>query len=67
MGQLVDKDSAVRKQRKLANAPSAADFSEALARGMAVLAAFNDENRRLTQADLARKLGLRAPRFGAPC
>lgn len=27
---------------------------------MAVLAAFNDENRRLTQADLARKLGLRA-------
>ncbi|MGI8306562.1 IclR family transcriptional regulator domain-containing protein [Saccharopolyspora hattusasensis] len=58
MGRLADKDSAVRKQRKLANAPNAADFSEALARGMAVLSAFDGENRRLTQADLARKLDL---------
>ncbi|MGW5643546.1 IclR family transcriptional regulator domain-containing protein [Saccharopolyspora sp. NPDC003752] len=58
MGRLADADSAARKQRQLAGAPNAADFSEALARGLAVLAAFDGENRRLTQADLARKLDL---------
>jgi IclR family pca regulon transcriptional regulator len=58
MGRLADRDSAVRRQRKLADASDPSDFSEALARGMAVLAAFNTEPRRLTQADLANELGL---------
>ncbi|MFI7133608.1 helix-turn-helix domain-containing protein [Nonomuraea sp. NPDC050153] len=58
MGRLADKDRAVRQERQLANAPNAADFSEALARGLAVLSAFGPERRRLTQADLARELDL---------
>jgi IclR family pca regulon transcriptional regulator len=58
MGRLADRDSEARRQRRIANAPNAADFSEALARGLAVLSAFSAENRRLTQADIARDLGL---------
>ncbi|MFI1014725.1 helix-turn-helix domain-containing protein [Streptomyces sp. NPDC020965] len=58
MGRLADKDSDIRQQRRLSGAANAADFSEALARGLSVLSAFGAERRRLTQADLARELGL---------
>jgi IclR family transcriptional regulator, pca regulon regulatory protein len=58
MSRLSVGDSAVRRGRELAGASNAADFSEALARGLAVLAAFGSEHRRLTQAELARELGL---------
>jgi len=58
MSRLSAGDSAARRGRELAGAPNAADFSEALARGLAVLAAFGAEHRRLTQAELARELGL---------
>ncbi|MFF5264277.1 IclR family transcriptional regulator C-terminal domain-containing protein [Actinomadura viridis] len=58
MGRLTDRDSEARRQRRIAGVPNAADFSEALARGLAVLSAFSAENRRLTQADIARELGL---------
>lgn len=58
MGRLVDRDGAERRQRVLAGGADAADFSEALARGLAVLATFDSEHQRLTQADLARELGL---------
>src|SRR5215469_7098078 len=37
---------------------SATDYSDALARGLAVLAAFDADHQLLTQADLARQLGL---------
>ncbi|MFE4539982.1 helix-turn-helix domain-containing protein [Streptomyces scopuliridis] len=57
MGRLDAAHAEARQQRKLAGANSA-DFSEALARGLAVLSAFGAERRRLTQADLARELGL---------
>lgn len=56
MGRLGEQDGAVRAQRELTGA-NAADFSEALARGLAVLEALGDQRRR-TQADLARELGL---------
>ncbi|MQS39731.1 IclR family transcriptional regulator domain-containing protein [Streptomyces katsurahamanus] len=58
MGRLADEDSAARRRRRLPGAANTADFSEALARGLSVLAVFNGERRRLTQADLARELGL---------
>lgn len=58
MGRLADKDSAARRERTLPGAANPADFSEALARGLSVLSAFGDGRRRLTQADLARELGL---------
>ncbi|GEL20286.1 IclR family transcriptional regulator domain-containing protein [Pseudonocardia asaccharolytica] len=58
MARLADRDGEARRQRELAGAPNPGDFSEALARGLAVLAAFGTERRRLTQADLARELGL---------
>ncbi|MBO0847912.1 MAG: helix-turn-helix domain-containing protein [Pseudonocardia sp.] len=58
MGRLADQDGAARQRRELAGGADAADFSEALARGLAVLAAFDSEHQRLTQADLARELGL---------
>lgn len=58
MGRLAEKDSAARRDRQLASAQNAADFSEALARGLAVMSAFGPDRRRLTQADLARELGL---------
>lgn len=58
MGRLSARDSAARQQRTLANVPNAADYSEALARGLAVLAAFGSGRQRLTQADLARRLDL---------
>ncbi|MET4923013.1 IclR family transcriptional regulator C-terminal domain-containing protein [Streptomyces sp. PSRA5] len=57
MGRLDAAHAEARQQRKLAGA-NPADFSEALGRGLAVLAAFGAERRRLTQADLARELGL---------
>src|SRR4051812_43792634 len=58
MGRLTDEDGARRQSRELPGAANAADFSEALARGLAVLAAFGSDRRRMTQADLARELGL---------
>lgn len=58
MGRLADRDGAVRRRRELVGGADAADFSEALARGLAVLAAFDSEHQRLTQADLARRLEL---------
>lgn len=58
MGRLAERDGAARQRRELAGGADAADFSEALARGLAVLAAFDSEHQRLTQADLARELGL---------
>lgn len=58
MGRLAARDGATRQQRTLPNAPNAADYSEALARGLAVLAAFGTGRQRLTQADLARRLDL---------
>jgi IclR family pca regulon transcriptional regulator len=58
VSRLSDKDSAARRGRSLSGAANAGDFSEALARGLAVLDAFDADHRRLTQADLARELGL---------
>ncbi|SHL05667.1 transcriptional regulator, IclR family [Pseudonocardia thermophila] len=58
MGRLAEKDSAARRERQLSSAPNPADFSEALARGMAVLSAFGETRRRVTQAELARELDL---------
>jgi IclR family pca regulon transcriptional regulator len=58
MGRLAAKDSTARRQRQLTSAPNPSDFSEALARGMAVLSAFGADRRRLTQAELARELDL---------
>jgi IclR family transcriptional regulator, pca regulon regulatory protein len=58
MARLSDEDAEARRNRELAGTANPADFSEALARGLAVLSAFGAERRRLTQADLARELGL---------
>ncbi|MEW2289466.1 IclR family transcriptional regulator C-terminal domain-containing protein [Streptomyces sp. NPDC047841] len=58
MARLNDKDAETRRQRELAGTANPADFSEALARGLAVLSAFGKDRKRLTQADLARQLGL---------
>ncbi|MGW0084716.1 IclR family transcriptional regulator domain-containing protein [Streptomyces sp. NPDC003393] len=58
MGRLNEKDAQTRRQRELAGTANPADFSEALARGLAVLSAFGPHHRRMTQADLARELGL---------
>jgi IclR family pca regulon transcriptional regulator len=58
MSRLSAQGTSARRERALASAPNAADFSEALARGLAVLGAFGAEHRRLTQADLARDLDL---------
>lgn len=58
MGRLAARDSAIRQERTLANAPNSADYSEALARGLAVLAAFGSGRQRMTQAELARRLDL---------
>jgi IclR family pca regulon transcriptional regulator len=58
MGRLTEEDGARRQARELPGAASPADFSEALARGLAVLEAFGSDRRRVTQAELARELGL---------
>lgn len=58
MTRLTEEDSAARKARTIEGVPNASDFSEALARGLMVLNAFGGERRHLTQADLARELGL---------
>ncbi|HEU5025414.1 MAG TPA: helix-turn-helix domain-containing protein [Spirillospora sp.] len=61
MGRLDDEHARARRQRELAGPDgpaNPADFSEALARGLAVLSAFGAERRRLTQAELARELGI---------
>ena len=58
MTRLTDEHSAARRARTIEGVPNASDFSEALARGLMVLNAFGGERRHLTQADLARELGL---------
>jgi IclR family pca regulon transcriptional regulator len=58
MARLSDEDAAARRNRELTGTANPADFSEALARGLAVLSAFGAERKRMTQADLARALGL---------
>ncbi|MFF7415335.1 IclR family transcriptional regulator domain-containing protein [Streptomyces lydicus] len=58
MARLNDEHADARRQRELAGAANPADFSEALARGLAVLSTFGAERKRMTQADLARELGL---------
>ncbi|MER5771218.1 IclR family transcriptional regulator C-terminal domain-containing protein [Streptomyces sp. NPDC001985] len=58
MGRLADGDSEARRQRRLPGGAGAADFSEALARGLTVLSAFGAGRPRFTQAELARELGL---------
>lgn len=58
MGRLTEQDAEARRRRELADGANAADFSEALARGLAILEAFGSERRRMTQAELAREVGL---------
>lgn len=58
MGRLNEQHAEARQQRQLSSDANPADFSEALARGLAVLAEFGAERKRMTQADLARRLGL---------
>lgn len=47
-----------RRRSRAVEASDRADYSEALERGLLVLAAFERDDERLTQARLARKLGL---------
>jgi IclR family pca regulon transcriptional regulator len=51
-------DAARREERVLAAGANPADFSEALARGFAVLLAFSPERREMTLAEVARAVGL---------
>lgn len=57
MPRLRQHDEARRAERVMGTA-NPADFSEALERGLLVLTAFDDAARRLTQSDVARKIGL---------
>ncbi|MDQ0381575.1 IclR family transcriptional regulator domain-containing protein [Amycolatopsis thermophila] len=57
MAKLNSRDEARRATREV-EASSRADYSEALERGLLVLTAFEEGEERLTQAQLARKLGL---------
>lgn len=57
LGKLAARDEMKRAEREVAGI-NAADYSEALDRGLAVLTAFDIQNARMTQADLARKLDL---------
>ncbi|MFB6931362.1 IclR family transcriptional regulator domain-containing protein [Streptomyces chartreusis] len=58
MGRLDEGHAEARRNRQLPGTANPADFSEALARGIAVLLAFNSQRKRMTQADLARELDL---------
>lgn len=60
MPRLSSEDAAERQARDLGGA-SPADYSEALARGLAVLQVFSGDQVRLTQADVARRLDLPRP------
>lgn len=57
MGRLGVRDEKKRAERDIEGI-NPADYSEALERGLAVFAAFDAQDARLTQADLARKLDL---------
>jgi IclR family pca regulon transcriptional regulator len=57
MGRLNARDQATRAERELESG-RAADYSDALDRGLRVLGAFSSVNQRLSQADLARMLDL---------
>ena len=57
MAKLNARDEERRRSRDV-EASDRADYSEALERGLLVLAAFERDDERLTQARLARKLGL---------
>jgi IclR family pca regulon transcriptional regulator len=58
MARLNAEDAALRSTRKLAGDVSGAEFSEALARGLTLLNAFNGERPRMTLADAARAVNL---------
>ena len=58
MGRLDSEHAEARQRRELGDSANPGDFSEALARGLAVLSAFGADRHRLTQAELARELGL---------
>lgn len=58
MGRLAPEDEQARRARTLPDGVNPADFSEALARGLAVLEAFGTERDRLTQADAAKLIGV---------
>lgn len=53
MSKLRPQDAERRAQR-----PDSANFSEALARGLSVITAFDDERRRMTLSDVARAVDL---------
>jgi IclR family transcriptional regulator, pca regulon regulatory protein len=60
MPRLSSEDAEERQARDLGGA-NPADYSEALARGLAVLQAFTTDHARMTQADVARRLNLPRP------
>ncbi|WGX96899.1 helix-turn-helix domain-containing protein [Nocardioides sp. L-11A] len=58
MGRLAPEDEQARRARTLPDGVNPADFSEALARGLAVLEAFGTDRDRLTQAEAAKLVGV---------
>ncbi len=58
MGRLNAQDAAARASRTLPPGVEPGDFSEALARGLRVLQAFDESHRRMTIADVARIVDL---------
>ncbi|QWF22301.1 helix-turn-helix domain-containing protein [Nocardioides sp. LMS-CY] len=58
MGRLAPEDELARRARALPEGANPADFSEALARGLAVLEAFSSDRDRLTQAEVAKIIGV---------
>ncbi len=59
MSRLRPQDAETRAQRAIG-----ADFSEALARGLGVIGAFDEQRRQMTLSDVARAVDCRAPRCG---
>lgn len=58
MARLSPEAETARRGRSLPEGVNAADFSEALARGLAVLEVFDNDRARLTQADVAKIIGV---------
>ncbi|MCA1655633.1 MAG: hypothetical protein LC635_04145 [Pseudonocardiaceae bacterium] len=54
MPRLNDADAAERAARRLLNGVEPGAFSEALARGLRIVEAFDHDHRRMTTADVAR-------------